>query len=95
MFSENTVFIVFSETHSSSIQKLYVEQNRKFMKHSGWVLDMEKGCFCLFLFQVLMLLWFVFCCVSDKRAGVLNMFVFPSFGDWRGGLLLFIWIWKV
>ena len=48
-----------------------------------------------FVFQVFMLLWFVFG-VSGIVPKVLKMLVFPSFGGllW-GGLFLLIWVWKV
>ena len=48
------------------------------MKNSGLFLNMAKWCFFgLFFFEVLMVLWFVFC-VSGIVAKVLKMLVFPS-----------------
>ena len=81
--SENTVFRVFSAKHSSCNKKLYVENNRKCMRNSGLFLNMAKWCFCL-LFEVFMVLWFVFS-VSGIVAKVLNMLVFfPSFEGFCG-----------
>ena len=46
-------------------------------------------------FEVLILLWFVVG-VSGIVSKVLKMLVFPQFfGLFWGGLLLFIWVWKV
>ena len=44
-FSENTIFIVFSENTAFQKQKWYVEKNKKFMKNSGLFLNMAKWCF--------------------------------------------------
>ena len=76
--SENTIFIVFSAKHSSCNKKAVVEKTENFMKNSGLFLNMAKWCFLGLFFEVLMVLWFVFC-VSGIVAKVLKMLVFPSF----------------
>ena len=91
-FSENTIFMVFSENTAVAIQNLYVEKNRKFMKNCGLFLNMVK-CFWL-VFLGFLVLWLVFC-VFGNVAKVLKMF-FPSFFEFLwGGLFLLIWVWKV
>ena len=89
LFSENTIFIVFSAKHSFSKAKLYVEKNRKFMKNSGLFLKMAKWCFLGSFFEVLMLLWFVFG-VSGIVPEVSKMlvFFFPVFWAFVGWLIL-------
>ena len=87
-FSENTIFIVFSANPAFQKQKLYDEKNRKFVKNSGLFLNMAKRCFGGLFFEVLMLLWFVFC-VSAIVPKVLKMRVFFAvFGAFLGCLLL-------
>ena len=50
-FSENTIFIVFSEKHSSCNTNTVCKQKQKIDENSGLFLNMAKGCFfCLFLF---------------------------------------------
>ena len=61
--SENTIFIVLSEKHSSCNKKLYVEKKHKTMKNSGLFLNMAKRCFLFVCFSGLMVLWFGFLCV--------------------------------
>ena len=87
---------MFSAKHSSYNKKLYVEKNRQFMKNCGLFLNMAKLVFWVFVFEVLMVLWFVFCVyVSGIVATVLKMF-FPQFwGFLCGDLFLFIWVSKV
>ena len=59
------------------------------MENSGLFLNMAKRCFWVF-FEVLMLLWFVFC-VSAIVPKVLKMLVFSKFlGLFWGGFFLFI-----
>ena len=57
--SENTIFIVFSAKHGSCNRNCMLKK-QKIMKNCGLFLNMAKGMFCLFIFQVLMLLWFAF-----------------------------------
>ena len=92
--SESTIFIVFSAKHSNCNKKLYVEKDRKYMKNSGLFLNMAKWCFFGLLFEILMVLWFVFVCLVWLQ--VLKMLVFfPVWGLLCGNLFLFISVWKV
>ena len=58
-------------------------KNIEFMKNSGLFLNMAKWCFLVCFFQVLMLLWFVFC-VSGKVAEVLKCLFSPGLGGFCG-----------
>ena len=58
-FSEITIFIVFSEKHSSYNTNTVCQKKENLWKNNGLFLNMAKGCFCFFS-QVLMSLWFVF-----------------------------------
>ena len=91
VFTENTIFIVFSANTAFQKQKWYVEKNRKFMKNSGLFLNMAKWCFFGFVFcEVLVLLWFVFG-VFGIVPGVLKMLIFSQFfGRFWGGFFLCI-----
>ena len=93
--SENTIFIVFSAKHSSCNKKAVCWKKEKIYEKLWVVLNMAKMVFFFVFFEVFMVLWFVFC-VSGKVAKVLKMLVFLQFwGLLRGGLFLFIWVWKV
>ena len=82
---ENTIF-VFSANTAVAVEKMHVEKQ--------WVFEHGKRCF-LFCFEVLLVLWFAFR-VFVKVAQVLKCLIFPQlFGLWEGGLLFFIWVWKV
>ena len=65
------------------------------MKNSGLFLNMANGVFWVWLSEVVILKRFVFG-VSGIVSKVLKMLVFAQFfGLFWGGLLLFIWVWKV
>ena len=92
------VLIVFSaKAQLFRQQKIYVEQNRKFMKNSGLFLNMEKWCFLgLSFFQVFSVIVVCFLCVCHSCKSVKNACFFSQFlGLLWGGLFLFIWVWKV
>ena len=72
-------------------------KKQKIHKKLWVVFEHGKKEFLLFIFQVLMLLWFVFC-VFGKVAQVFKMlvlFVFPVFLALWGGYFSFIWVLKV
>ena len=59
-FSENTIFIVFSENTAVAIQTLYVNKKQKIDEKWWVVLNMAKGCFFVcFFFQALISLCFL------------------------------------
>ena len=65
------------------------------MKNSGLFLNMAKWCFLGLFFEALIELWFLFG-VSGIVSKVFKNACFPQlFGLFWGGLLLFIWVWKV
>ena len=59
--------------------KVYVEKNRRFVKHSGLFLNMAKRCFCLG--------FFVTCLVCGDWLCDVCLFLF----QWFCGLLLSVW----
>ena len=72
-----------------------LKKNRKFMKNSGLFLNMANGVFWVCFFEVLILKRFVFG-VTGIVSKVLKMLFFSQFfGLFWGGLILFIWVWKV
>ena len=92
--SESTSFIVFSAKHSSC-NKTVGWNKQKIMNNCGLFLSMAKRCFFVF-FQVLMLLWFVFCGFGRVAKVLKMLFLFSQcFGFLWGGLFLSIWVSKV
>ena len=57
------------------------------MKNSGLFLNMAKRCFGgVCFFEVVMLLWFVFCVSAIVPKVLKCLFFFPSFGVFFGGV---------
>ena len=87
-FSENTIFIVFSEKHSSCNTNIVCKQNTEnWWKLVGCCWTRQKGVkvfFVCFFFRALMSL----CFLSGKVARVLKMLIFPQFWGFVGWLLL-------
>ena len=95
-FSENTIFIVFSAKHSFSKTKTVCWKNRKFMKHSGLFLNIANGVFWVWFFWGFNIKKVCFWCVWHCFKSVKMLVFFSHFlGLFWGGLLLFIWVWKV
>ena len=65
------------------------------MKNSGLFLNMAKWCFLGLFFEVLILKRFVFGVSGIVSKSVKNACFSQFFGLFWGGLLLFIWVWKV
>ena len=93
-FLKTLFYSVFSKTQLFK-SKNYMLKNRKFMKNSGLFLNMATWCFLGLLFEVLMLLWFVFG-VSGIVPEVLKMLVFPVFWGFCGvAYSCLFWVWRV
>ena len=86
IFSENTIFMVFSAKHSLSKNKIECWKNRNFMKNSGLLLNMAKWCFGFFFrFHV-----FVVCfwCVWHSSKSVKNVCFSQFWGAFVGWFIL-------
>ena len=96
-FPENTIFIVFSAKHSFSKTKTVCWIKQKIYENSGLFLNMANGVFWVWFFFwgfniKKVCFWCVWHCFKSVKK---CLFFSQFFGLFWGGLLLFIWVWKV
>ena len=84
MFSENTIFIVFSANSSFSKTETVWWKKRKFMKNSRLFLNMAKRCFGGLFFWGFNVIVVCFLCVCHSSKSVKNACFSPILGFFSG-----------